>query len=167
MTDDELIARIRAGDEPSAEQLVVRYYTAILRYCRWHCADDMRAEDLTQETFLRVFQNLSRYGRKGGFKPWLYTIASHLCIDESRKTIWHSLSDELAGECPALARLEDRDEVERLMRGLPPEQREAVILRFGAQLSFAEIAQVAGCSMRTAQSRVRCALAAMRKKREK
>lgn len=163
MTDDELIERIRDGDENSAEELITRYYSAILRYCRWHSADNARAEDLTQETFLRVFKNLSQYGKRDKFKSWLYTIANHLCIDESRKTTWHMLDDELADECTAFSNLEDRDEVERLLRKLSPDQREAVILRFGEQLSFAEIAKVTGCSLRTAQSRVRCALTIMRR----
>lgn len=163
MTDDELIERIRDGDDNSAEELILRYYAAILRYCRWHCVDDARAEDLTQETFLRVFKNLSQYGKRDRFKSWLYTIANHLCVDESRKTTWHTLSDELPGECAALSKLEDRDEIDGLLRKLSPEQREAVILRFGEQLSFAEIAKVTDCTLRTAQSRVRCALEIMRR----
>ncbi len=163
MTDDELIERIRDGDEHSAEELVTRYYAAILRYCRWHCADDARAEDLTQETFLRVFKNLPRYGKRDRFKSWLYTIANHICVDESRKMTWYGLSDELPEECEAFSKLEDRDETERLLQKLSGEQREAVILRFAQQLSFKEIAAVTGCSLRTAQSRVRCALEIMRK----
>lgn len=163
MTDDELIERIRDGDEKSAEELIQRYYAAILRYCRWHCTDDAQAEDLTQETFLRAFKSLARYSKRDKFKSWLYTIANHLCIDEGRKMTWHALSDELPGECTAFSKLEDRDEIDRLLRKLSPEQREAVILRFGEQLSFAEIAKVMDCTLRTAQSRVRCALEIMRK----
>lgn len=163
MTDDELIERIRDGDENSAEELITRYYSAILRYCRWHCAGDARAEDLTQETFLRVFKNLSEYRKKDKFKSWLYTIANHLCIDESRKTTWHVLDDNLPDEHSVFSGVENREEVERLLQKLSPEQREAVILRFAEQLSFKEIAKVTGCSLRTAQSRVRCALEIMRR----
>lgn len=163
MTDDELIERIRDGDEAGAEELITRYYPAILRYCRWHCADDARAEDLTQETFLRVFKNLPEYRKKDKFKSWLYTIANHLCIDESRKTTWHVLDDNLLDEHSVFSGVENREEVERLLQKLSPEQREAVILRFGEQLSFKEIAKVTNCSMRTAQSRVRCALEIMRR----
>ena len=76
MTDDELIERIRDGDEDSAEELIARYYSAILRYCRWHSTDDAQAEDLTQETFLRVFRNLAGYRKRDRFKAWLYTIAT-------------------------------------------------------------------------------------------
>lgn len=163
MTDDELIERIRDGDENSAEELVTRYYSAILRYCRWHSVGDAQAEDLTQETFLRVFKNLSGYGKRDKFKSWLYTIANHLCIDESRKMIWNVLDDDLPDEHSVFSGVENRDEIERLLQKLSPEQREAVILRYSEQLSFAEIAKITGCTMRTAQSRVRCALTIMRR----
>ena len=165
MTDDELIEHIQGGDERCAKELVERYYAAILRYCRWHCADTGQAEDLTQETFLRVFRNLAQYHGKNRFRSYLYTIAAHLCIDESRKTVWYEISDEHPQECAAYLRLEDRDEIERLMGKLSAEQREAVILRFGEELSYAEIAGVMGCTLRTAQSRVRCALEIMRRER--
>ena len=59
-------------------------------------------------------------------------------------------------------RIEDQEEISYLLKTLTPEQREAVILRFGEELSFAEIAQVMGCNIRTAQSRVRWALKNMR-----
>lgn len=164
MTDDELIERIRDGDEHSAEELITRYYSAILRYCRLHCVSDAAAEDLTQETFLRVFKNLPQYRKRDRFRPWLYTIANHVCVDESRKMTWQVLDEEPTADCHALSELEDRDELERLMRRLSPEQREAVILKFGEQLSYKEIAKITDCTLRTAQSRVRCALEIMRGK---
>lgn len=167
MTDDELIERIQDGDERCAGELVERYYAAILRYCRWHCADIGQAEDLTQETFLRLFRNLAQYRGKNHFKSYLYTIAAHLCIDESRKTVQYAMQDEQTQECAAYKRLEDRDEIERLLDRLSREQREAVLLRYGEELSYADIARVMGCTMRTAQSRVRCALEIMRKGRKR
>ena len=94
MTDDKLIERIRDGDEHSAEELITRYYSAILRYCRLHCVSDEMAEDLTQETFLRVFKNLPMYRKRDRFRSWLYTIANHVCVDESRKMTWQVLDEE-------------------------------------------------------------------------
>ena len=69
----------------------------------------------------------------------------------------------LMQESDGIQRVEDQDEINYLLNSLSPEQREAVILRFGEQLSFAEIAKVMGCNIRTAQSRVRWALKNMRK----
>lgn len=121
MSDDELIEKIKGGDETAAKELIDRYYAAILRYCGWHCTVPDRAEDLTQETFYKLFQSLPRYKGRNKFKAYLYTIANRLCIDEGRKMPFYSLEDA------------------------------------------EEIAKVMGCSMRTAQSRVRNALRLMRR----
>lgn len=166
--DDALVEQIRLGDEKAAEELIRRYYTSVLRYCKRQCFNLEKAEDLTQETFLKLFKNLSGYKEKGKFKAYLYTIANHLCIDESRKMKECSLEneEEIRDECDELRRIEDKSEISYLLNVLSPEQREAVILRFGEELSFWEIAKVMGCNMRTAQSRVRNALKIMRKEQE-
>ena len=167
-SDDDLIEQIKLGDEKAAEELIKRYYTSILHYCKRHCFDLEKAEDLTQETFLKLFRNLSGYKGKRKFKAYLYTIANRLCIDESRKVKAYSLEneEEIRCECDEMRRIEDRSEINYLLNALSPEQREAVILRFGEELSFWEIAKVMGCNMRTAQSRVRNALRIMRKEWE-
>ena len=167
-SDDALVEQIRLGDEKAAEELIRRYYTSVLRYCKRQCFNLEKAEDLTQETFLKLFKNLSGYKEKGKFKAYLYTIANHLCIDESRKMKECSLENEgeIKDECDGLRRIEYKSEVGYLLNVLSPEQREAVILRFGEELSFWEIAKVMGCNMRTAQSRVRNALKIMRKEQE-
>lgn len=165
LSDDKLVEQIKCGDEQAAEELITRYYASILRYCRWHCSSVEKAEDLTQETFYKLFKNISGYKGKRKFKAYLYTIANRLCIDESRKMPFYPLEDEesIVDECNEILRLEDKAEVNYLLSTLSPEQREAIILRFGEQLEFHEIAKVMGCNMRTAQSRVRNGLKSMRK----
>ncbi len=167
-SDDDLVEQIRLGDEKAAEELIKRYYTSILRYCKRQCFSLEKAEDLTQETFLKLFKSLSGYKGKRKFKAYLYTIASHLCIDESRKMEIYPLEkeEEIEYEGDEMRRVEDQSEVKYLLNMLSPEQREAVILRFGEQLAFREIAEVMGCNMRTAQSRVRNALKIMRREQE-
>lgn len=166
-SDDDLVEQIRSGDEKAAEELIKRYYTSILHYCKKHCFNQEKAEDLTQETFLKLFKSLSGYKGKRRFKAYLYTIANHLCIDESRKIKVYSLNDEeVIEENDEMRKIEDKSEIDYLLNVLSPEQREAVILRFGEELSFWEIARVMGCNMRTAQSRVRNALKIMRKEQE-
>ena len=56
LSDDELVEQILLGNENEAEELIKRYYTSILRYCRWHCSNLEKAEDLTQETFLKHYE---------------------------------------------------------------------------------------------------------------
>ena len=165
LSDDELVELVRYGEEDAAGELIKRYYTSILRYCKWHCSDTDKAEDLTQETFYRLFKNLSGYKGKNKFKAYLYTIANHLCIDESRKISSYPLEGEenIANECNEILQLEDKTEINRLLNILPEEQKEAVILRYGEELSYKEIAKVMGCNMRTAQSRVRNGIKMMQK----
>lgn len=120
---------------------------------------------MTQETFFKLFQSLPRYKGRNRFKAYLYTIANRLCIDESRKMPFYSLEDaeEIASGRNEIVQAEHREDIRRLLGVLSEEQREAVILRFGQELGFSEIAKVMGCSMRTAQSRVRNALRLMRR----
>lgn len=168
LSDDKLIEQIKCGDKQAAEELITRYYASILRYCRWHCSSVEKAEDLTQETFYKLFKNISGYKGKRKFKAYLYTIANRLCIDESRKKVLYSIENEeiIVDECNDILRLEDKAEIKYLLSTISPEQREAIILRFGEQLEFHEIAKVMGCNMRTAQSRVRNGLKIMRKEQK-
>ena len=151
--------------EQAFEQIYSTYYRHVYSFLYKLCHDARVAEDLTQETFYRLFRNISGYKSKKKFKAYLYTIANRLCIDESRKTPLCPLEGEenIINECDEILQLEDKEEITYLLNKLSPEQREATILRFGEQLSFDEIAKVMGCNMRTAQSRVRSGLKIMRK----
>lgn len=119
VSDDELIDRIKSGDEAAAEELIDRYYDAILRYCGWHCAAPEKAEDLTQETFFKLFRSLPGYRDRNKFKAYLYTIANRLCIDESRKRPIYSLEDagELATGQNEIVQAENREEIRRFVGG--------------------------------------------------
>ena len=165
MNDDKLVERIMLGDEKAAEELIKRYYTPILRYCKRQCFNLEKAEDLTQETFLRLFLALHNYNENGKFKAYIFLIANRLCIDESRKTPLHPIEDEekLASPRDEIQRVGDQDQICSLLKALPSTQREAIILRFGEGLTFQEIAEATGCNMRAAQGRVKCALIKMRK----
>lgn len=165
MIDDKLIIQIQQGNEAAAEELIKRWYPAILRYCRWHCVNSTRAEDLTQEVFYKLFRSISQYDDKRKFKAYIYAIARNQCIDESRRQHVYPLDEEggLIDPAEPILQIENRLEVATLLCKLPSEQKEAVILKFGEQLSYREIAAVTGCNMRTAQSRVRNALNTMRK----
>ena len=166
MSDEELVKRIRQGDTAAEEELICRYYSPVLHYCGCYCGNRQTAEDLTQETFLRLFKSLPDYREEGKFKAYLFLIARRLCINEGKKVPTYSLEDKenLASARNELDRADDRDEIRRLMEGLPPEQREAVFLRFGMRFSYRDIAKATGCNLRTAQSRVAYALKNMRKR---
>lgn len=163
--DDELIKQIKHGYIEYADVLIERHYSSILRYCAWHCSNTERAEDLTQETFLRVFKDFSQYHDRGKFRAYLYTVARHLCIDESRKQRLYALDEEVRDSKDYFTEVENRAEINLLLKRLSPSQHEAVILRYAEGLSFREISQITGVPIRTVQSRVRLALSIMRKEK--
>ena len=168
MGDDELVKRIQQGDKDAAEELIRRWYPRVLRYCGWYAGDRQTAEDLTQETFLRLFRALPDYREEGKFRSFLLLIANRLCINESKRVTPYPLDEQeqpAEGASDALRQVEDRDEIRYLLDGLPPDQRAAVILRFGERLSYQDIARAMGCKLRTAQSRVRYALKTMRERK--
>lgn len=165
MGDEELVKRIGQGDEAAAEELIRRYYPSVFRYCRCHCSSRETAEDLTQETFLRLYKSLPEYREEGKLRAYIFLIARRLCIDESRKRPLYHLEEGnlLADPADPLRRMEDENEIQSLLERLPPEQREAVVLRFGEGLRFSDIGRITGCTAWTARGRVRCALRTMRK----
>ncbi len=166
MNDEKLIRQIQRGDTEYADELIERYYASILRYCSWHCYNTDRAEDLTQETFLRVFRDIGNFEHRASFKTYLYTIARHLCIDENRKQTALELEDTISIEDNHLQKIEDREQIKYLLGLLNPAQREVIILHCGQQLSFREISQILHIPARTVQSRVRAALAILRKEKQ-
>ncbi len=192
--EDELMKRIEAGDGDAAEELAAMYYGQILRYCLWHAPDRTFAEDAAQETFLKAIQYFDRYVHRGHFKAFLYKVAGNVCADMRRRR-WNAEvpldGEELSGrphgnedsamedkspagcEAAESAYVEEGfDQAEsalalrQMVAGLPPQQREVVILRFGQELTLREIAAATETPLRTVQSRLRAALKELRKRME-
>lgn len=165
MNDKQLINRIRQGDETAAEELVHRYHPSILRFCENRCENMEIAKDLAQETFLQLFEALPNYKEKGNLKAYIFIIARRLCNKERKKPTLAILDDteQLVDDQDMFHQIEDRDEIHRLLKRLPPGQQEVIVLRFLERLSYRDIATVTGYNVRTVQSRVRLALKNMRK----
>lgn len=166
--EDELIRRMEQGDSRALDELVALYYPEILRYCLWHAPNRSLAEDAVQETFLKAIRYLERYTHKGRFKPFLYQIAAHTCIDMGRKKWLEDVSLEQTEEEPVYTerRFEEVQAdagLRQIISLLPREQQEIVLLRFVQDLTLREIAQVTGVPLRTVQSRLRSALQRIKK----
>ena len=178
---ESLMLRFRAGDVRAFELLLQRHrqsvYDFVLRSVGVY--NTTQAEDLTQETFLRVVKQAATYEPKSKFTTWLFTLARNLCIDASRRRKHrktqsldaqdeegHSLLDRTADKGLAVDReavsLELRARLERAIDGLPDDQREVFLMRESADLSFKEIADVIGISENTVKSRMRYALEKLR-----
>lgn len=142
-----LIRKMKQGNDDAFDQFVRRYYEEILKYCNYHCSDTEYAKDLTQETFIRFFINLSDYHYKGKTKNYLYTIAGNLCKNFYKKKKDTPLEDvELeTAYIPDTKQLDmvlDHIIIEAAVKKLPKELREVVILYYFQELKLTEIANV-------------------------
>ena len=168
MKDDLLIKRIRAGDEDAAEKLVRRYYAQVIRFCSWQCNNPDLSEDLTQETFFKVFKSLDQYKKRGHFKAWLFCVARSVCMDELRKRRIEYVPDydicEIGDEYDCIKHVEDENEIRELLSRLSNEQKEALILHYMDGFSFREMGDILNIPYRTAQSRVNLAIKTLRQK---
>lgn len=117
-------------------------YDKIYRYCCYHLRDRERAEDITQETFLRWFAS-DTYRNKNQLLQYLYTVARNLCIDEYRRPAAQPIPEELPEEeKDPLLSIALRTELDRL----PPEDRELVLLRCVNEVPMAVLSQLYGQS---------------------
>jgi len=176
-TETAKIARgLRERDMELLADLVERCQHRLVRYLLYLTGRREYAEDLAQETWIRVLQRGSQYNGRQRFDPWLFAIARNLAIDylrKKRKAVQTaSLPDDRdeillvssSGPSPfeAAARSEDAIRLAGQLQILSPLYREALLLRFQEDLSLAEIAQVLGAPVTTVTSRIYRGLAALR-----
>jgi len=181
-TETAKIARgLRERDSELLADLVERYQHRLVRYLLYLTGRREYAEDLAQETWVRVLQRGSQYNGRQRFDPWLFAIARNLAIDYLRKKLKvvqaASLPDDRdamlqlpsSGPSPfeAAARSEDALRLAGQLQILSPLYREVLLLRFQEDLSLLEIAQVLGAPVTTVTSRIYRGLAALRSAFEK
>ncbi len=158
ITDELIMARVVAGDMTALGELFERYKQPLFAFlCRLLGRRDV-AEDLLQDTFLRVYDRRRTFKPSLRFAAWLYAIAHHLAIDTLRRDARCDYRDEVP-DTPGAA-LEDDvarrllgDEVRRAVAALPADQRTVIILREYHDFSFKEIAAIAGISEEAARVR--------------
>lgn len=155
-----LIRKMKSGDEKAFDLFIRKYYKYILNYCNYHCFDQSYAEDLTQETFVRFFANLSSYHFKGKTKNYLYTIARNLCKDFYKKNIDLPVEETFIQEkaktdAGQMETVISKMTIEWAMRQLPEELQEIIILYYFQELKMTEIADVLGISLSLVKYRMR------------
>ena len=145
------------------ERLYADHAEPLLHFLTFRVGDRTTAEDLLADTFERVYRARRGFtARRGGAseKTWLYTIALNRVRDHVRRSAveQRALSEVAAGppgfEAPATDAVSDRDEVRRALATLSAEEREAVALRFGADLTVPELARLLDLPLTTAEARV-------------
>ena len=178
LSDCELIRLYVNGEDSAFEALLHRYKSKIYTSISLMVKDQAVAEDIFQETFIKIIDTLrsGRYNEEGKFIQWAMRIAYNLCVDYFRRNkrqgtyaqtdtydVLNHVNYSVESADLGMIRVQTHTRVRDLVDQLPPEQREVVILRHYADLSFKEIADITKVSINTALGRMRYALINIRR----
>jgi RNA polymerase sigma-70 factor (ECF subfamily) len=176
---DADVARLRRGDLNALSELIARYQYRLYRYVLRIVGQPVEADDLFQQTWLKVVEKIRSFDVNRNFDAWLFTLARNLAIDHLRRMRPQSLDEPLLGHeqgvtladripskgfAPfehALA-AERRTQISEAMAALPVIYREALTLRFEDEMKIEEIAKVIGVPVSTVKSRLRRSLEQLR-----
>lgn len=178
-TDEQLISDFLRGDETAFNKIVERYLKHIYNFVYRFTQNVQDAEDVTQESFLKVWKHLKKYDQRRGFKTWLFTIARNTAIDWLRKKknivfshyedeegnnpLTESLTDPAPLPDALYALAEDKRLLDGVISELSPIYREVLLLRYNEHFTFKEIGNILGRPQDTVKSQHRRALQALRK----
>jgi RNA polymerase sigma-70 factor, ECF subfamily len=180
--DEDLMVAYQKGEVRAFEILLHRHRKPVFNFILRYVGDKETAEDLLQETFMRVIKGADAYKRQAKFTTWLYTIARNLCVDQTRrrKHRKHASLDApmqvaedsgtLLDVIPSNEMATDRKNVnkelhetmQRAIASLSEDQREVFLMREFLDLPFKQIAEVVGVPENTVKSRMRYALEKLR-----
>ena len=178
LTDHDLIKSFIAGNVNALEALVLRHKDKIYTSILFLVKDKYLAEDIFQDVFIRIIDTMrsGRYTEEGKFLPWAMRIAHNLCVDHFRKVkrtptvknsddqdIFEVLNFTEDSAEDKMIKKQSHSRIKDMLDQLPDDQREVIILRHYADLSFKEIAELTDCSINTALGRMRYGLINLRK----
>ncbi|GAA4345828.1 RNA polymerase sigma factor [Flaviaesturariibacter amylovorans] len=178
LSDQELINLFISGNVNALETLVLRHKDKLYTSIHFLVKDKYLAEDIFQDVFIRIIDTVrsGRYTDEGKFLPWAMRIAHNLCVDHFRKVkrqptiktgddqdIFEVLNFTEPSAEDNMIKGQSHHRVRQMLDLLPEDQREVIILRHYADMSFKEIAQMTGCSINTALGRMRYGLINLRK----
>ncbi len=182
LSDGVLVTLFKNGNEDAFAQLVRKHSSRIYTTIYLIVKDSYKAEDLLQDTFIKVVDTIKsgRYNEEGKFLPWVMRIAHNLAIDHFRKekryptilmedgsSVFNTI--EFAEDSVESLRIqkETHARLRELIQQLPEPQKEVLLMRHYMQMSFQEIAEATGVSINTALGRMRYALINLRKQMTK
>lgn len=172
----EIVAALRRHDPEMIEQLIERYQHRLFRYLLFLVGNRDLAQDLFQETWLRVLERGAQYSGRSRFETWMFAIARNLMIDHTRKRVALSLDEvtdpendrplEIAANLPSpFDHFQSGEQAARIgeaLLTLHPLYREVLVLRFHEEMSLEEIAQVSSAPLSTVKSRLYRGMAALK-----
>jgi RNA polymerase sigma factor (sigma-70 family) len=173
LSDQELMRIVQAGDYSPASEIYDRYSGRIYNFAFRFLRNAEAAEDAVQEVFVKMLKHANQFHGDAKLSTWLFSITANWCRDYLRKADNRSKDSEdvlitIAGpaeQAPdrVLETREDEQRVQKALQVLTPEQREAILLSRYQGLSYAEIAQIAGCSEGAVKTRVFRAMETLKK----
>jgi RNA polymerase sigma-70 factor (ECF subfamily) len=178
LTDTQLIRAFQNGDAAALEELINRYKDKIYSSILFLVKDKYLAEDLFQDVFIKVIDTLrnNRYTEEGKFLPWALRISHNLCVDHFRKVkrapaiktsddrdIFDVINVYESSADTAMIQVQSHSRIRVMLDLLPEEQKEVIVLRHFADMSFKDIAKITDCSINTALGRMRYGLINLRK----
>ena len=172
--DQDLILQYQNGDQKSLELLIRRYLKPIYNFVYRYTGNAQDAEDITQETFVKVWRNLKKFDQQKSFKTWIFSIAKNSCIDflKKKRAIPFSefenkegentLTETLADPSPLPNELLEKAGMAQIlslaMEKLSPKYRMVLFLRYNDHFTFREIAESLDEPLNTVKSKHRRAL---------
>lgn len=178
VTDNQLVAAFQQGNNVALEVLINRHKDRIFTSILILTKDKYMAEDLFQDVFIKIIDTLrsNKYNEEGKFLPWALRVAHNLVVDHFRKVnrkptiitsdkqdIFEMINVVEEGVDRTMIRTQSQERMRKVVDMLPEEQREVIVLRHFADLSFKEIAEITNCSINTALGRMRYGLMNLRK----
>ncbi len=163
--DRALIEAFQTGDEFAFVSLYNRYKDAVYAFCVKMLLNKELAQDVVQDTFLRIYENRERLIKTESFKAWLFTIARNQCLNQLRRNNWHIPMDPdmlqprhlQSGRSTPIADLEKNEKIQivnQFLAELKPDYREVIILREYQNMSYEEIAAVTRSTLSAIKSRL-------------
>lgn len=149
-SDDELVTRLKTGDDRAFDLLFERYAEGLLRHLVCLMGNREEAEDMLHESMMLMIQKINFYEKRSdlpqSFKSWLYRLSTNRCIDEIRKRKKKTVAREevLPAEEINYMKMEQKTLMDELMNKLPPLQRTVLSLRVHEELSYLEISAICG-----------------------
>jgi RNA polymerase sigma-70 factor (ECF subfamily) len=167
--DPVLVRRIQAGDVAAFDELLTRYRKPVLNFVYRLLGDATEAEDVAQDVFVRAYRHIRDYQPKVKVSTWLFAIARNAALDRLRYRQRHPTAPlDAAPEPAAVSReVELREtgaQIADAVATLPEDQRTAIVLAEYHDLSYAEIAEIMECSVKSVESRLYRAKATLREK---
>src|SRR5438132_11332480 len=173
LSDQELMRIVQAGDFSPASEIYDRYSSRIYNFAYRFLKNSEAAEDATQEVFVKMLKHANQFHGDAKLSTWLFSITANWCRDYLRKADNRAKdSEDVLVTLPApsefspdrtLEQRENQLRIQKALTALTPEQREAILLSRYQGLSYAEIAQISGCSEGAVKTRVFRAMETLKK----